>query len=273
MSSTVSLFSQSIGRKLVMGITGLFLVSFLFVHMSGNLLLFKGDGGVAFNEYTKFMTTNPVVGVLEWVLFGGFIVHIIYAAVLTRQNRIARPTGYKAPGGKAKSSSWFSRNMGLSGSIVLIFLIVHLVMFWGFYHFGQGENVSVDQAYKEVWKVTQVEAVQNSLGETVVEPGSYLDREGLELLKEKGVTEVKGISMTEVVKNSFSLWYVVLLYVVAMGLLSMHLNHGFQSAFRTLGLAHRKYTPFVMKAGTAIAIVVPLVFAVMPIYYFIMSLS
>jgi len=268
------MFSFSVGKKLVMGLSGLFLVSFLFVHMSGNLLLFNTDSGVAFNTYTRFMTTNPIIRVLEWVLFAGFIFHIIYAALITRQNRKARPVAYAYAGGKGESSSWFSRNMGLTGSVILAFLVIHLVMFYGKYKFGDSTaQISIEQAYAEAWKVKQ----DIALGEdpTFVKSGSYVDLEEYILLKEAGrlSEQVPGISMTEVVKASFSEWYIVLFYVLSMVLIAFHLNHGFQSSFRTLGLMHKKYTPFITKAGTAIAIVLPLIFAAMPVVFYIRSLS
>ncbi|WNJ18013.1 succinate dehydrogenase cytochrome b subunit [Pontibacter sp. G13] len=277
--SSGSIFSYSVGKKLIMGLTGLFLVSFLLVHVSGNLLLFRADGGVAFNEYTKFMTTNPMIKTLEWVLFGGFIVHIIYAAVLTASNRKARPEGYAYKKGASKSSSWLSRNMGLSGTVILVFLVVHLVMFWGYYHFGAGEETTLRDAYTQVWKVTELTvdgesmtAYKNEVDQVVWKKGGYITEYVYKQLKEKTVT-VKGISMTEVVKYSFSQVWIVLLYVIAMVLLALHLNHGFQSAFRSLGLVHKKYTPAVIMLGKLVGIIIPIIFALMPIWYFIQSLS
>lgn len=221
MATLATAFSRSVGRKMVMGLSGLFLVSFLFVHMSGNLLLFSSDGGVAFNQYTRFMTTNTVIRILEWVLFAGFIFHIVYAAIVTRQNRAARPERY-AYKGKDASSSWFSRNMGLSGTIVLAFLIIHLVMFWGRYKFGDAtQTVTVTQAYEEAWKVK--EDVRNASGDLLLHSGSYVDYETLEMLREKGAGEaqVAAISMTEVVKKSFGNPLIVIFYVIAMVLLAM----------------------------------------------------
>ncbi|MEM8898722.1 MAG: succinate dehydrogenase cytochrome b subunit, partial [Bacteroidota bacterium] len=251
--------------------TGLFLVSFLFVHMSGNLLLFKADAGLAFNQYTKFMTTNPVIKTLEWVLFAGFIFHIIYAAILSRQNTKARPVKYAYSGNQNASSSWFSRNMGWTGTIILLFLVIHLIMFWGYYKFGDGETVALERAYLESWKVTEVTAVQDDFGEVAVGQGDYLTRETYQLLKGAGVNELKGMSMYEVTKFSFGKWYISLFYVVAMVLLGMHLNHGFQSAFRTIGLVHKKYTPLIKIAGMFISIVVPIIFASMPVYLFLLN--
>ncbi len=119
----------SILKKVIMAITGLFLISFLVVHLSGNLLLFKADGGKAFNEYAHFMSTNPLIRVMEIVLFAGFLFHIIDGIVLTIQNRRARPVGY-AVQKSSPGSNWVARNMGLTGSIILIFLIVHLESFF-----------------------------------------------------------------------------------------------------------------------------------------------
>ena len=271
MSKKNTLLKSSVGKKLVMALSGLFLVSFLLVHMSGNLLLFKNDGGTAFNEYTKFMTTNPLIKVAEWILFGGFLAHIVYAAILSRKNNQARPVKYAYKKGQSGSSSWVSRNMGWTGSIFFVYLIVHLVMFWGFYKFGDGiEGVSIEQAYTQSWKIKEkIGPYTNPFNQQVsIEKGSYLDKDSYQLLKENNVTTVKALSMTEVVKTSFKQWYIVLFYVIAMFLLALHLRHGFQSAFRSLGLVHKKYTPAIQLVGTLIAVVVPTIFALMPVWYF-----
>jgi succinate dehydrogenase / fumarate reductase cytochrome b subunit len=262
MSTIATVFSQSIGKKLVMGLSGLFLVSFLLVHLSGNLQLFMSDGGLAFNVYTKFMTTNPIIKVMEWVLFAGFIFHIVYAIILTRSNSSARPQKYAYKQPKA-GASWFSRNMTISGLIIFVFFAVHLTMFWGKYHFGGGEEVTVKDAYEQVWKVTDA----GSLSSVITE--QYIDKDTYDALSDVDkMSTVKGLSMFKVTMDSFKQWWIVLLYVVAMILLGMHLQHGFQSAFRTLGLVHDKYMPLLTKLGTVIAIVFPLVFAAMPLYLF-----
>lgn len=119
----------SILKKVIMSLTGLFLISFLIVHLSGNLLLFKDDGGEAFNAYAKFMSTNPIIGIMEYALAAGFLFHIIDGIVLTLQNRKARPVRY-AVQKPSPASSLAARNMGISGSIILIFLIIHLKNFF-----------------------------------------------------------------------------------------------------------------------------------------------
>ena len=129
-----SLLATSIGRKIVMGITGLLLCTFLVAHLSGNLLLLKplfdpNDGGKAFNEYAEFMSKSPLIRIPEIIMFLGFIIHIGLAAKLTSQNRMARPQNYvfKVNDGK---TSIFSKYMGVTGSIILIFLLIHLYSFF-----------------------------------------------------------------------------------------------------------------------------------------------
>lgn len=220
--------TSSLGRKLSMSLTGLFLVSFLIVHLSGNFLLFKQDGGDAFNLYSNFMSTNGLIRVLEIGLLLGFGIHIYTALLLTRMNAAARPIAY-AMQKNNKKVSWFSRNMGLSGSIVLFFLIVHLLNFWFPYHY-------------------------NDMQHTVIEGKSYKDMYWL---------------VTTVFQNEW--WYSVL-YLIALVLLGFHLQHGFASAFQTLGLEHVKYTPIIQLAGNLISILIPIGFATMPLYFWLSPL-
>ena len=112
-----------------MGTTGLFLCLFLVVHLAGNLTLFKNDGGAAFNEYSKFMSTSGLIRAAEVILFLGFLFHIIDGIVLTLKNRSARPTRYFVNSPSA-NSNWSSRNMGITGSLVFVFLVVHLNTFF-----------------------------------------------------------------------------------------------------------------------------------------------
>lgn len=125
----VPLLASSIGKKLVMAITGLGLTLFLFGHLAGNLLLLKQDGGLAFNEYAAFMKASPIIWVSEVIIFSAFIVHIIWAIRLMIANRKARPVGYKRNQGSA-NSTFYSRFMAVSGTILLLFLILHL---WSFF--------------------------------------------------------------------------------------------------------------------------------------------
>ena len=201
-----------------MGVTGLFLVSFLVIHCFLNSLIFFNDGGLTFNEGAHFMGHNWLIRTMEIVLFLGIILHIIQALVLTIQNRKARPLGYAKFHGAA-NSTWYSRSMGLLGTLILIFLIVHLAHFW-------------------------VKSRITGL------PGT--DANGHE-------------DLYGVMQATFTYSWVVILYCFAMISLAYHLLHGFQSAFQSLGLNHRKYTPFIKKFGVAFSIIIPIIFAAMPL--------
>ena len=263
MSKATAFFAYSVGKKAVMALTGLFLVSFLVIHMSGNLQLFT-QNPVAFNEYTRFMTHSPFIKLSEFILVAGFLLHIFMAVRLTRLNADARPEKYHYKK-EGESSSWMSRNMGLTGSIILIFLGVHLYMFYGMYHYGTGESVDASVAYKDVWKLTQPVTVTLKNVHVTLAEGDFLTEAAADALQGQKVT---GVSMYKVAAEAFKQWWIVLFYLGSMVLMALHLRHGFQSAFRTLGLVHKKYTPLIDFAGIALCIVVPLIFALMPVYHF-----
>jgi succinate dehydrogenase / fumarate reductase cytochrome b subunit len=146
-------FYTSVGRKLVMALTGIFLVLFLVEHLYGNLLLYKIDEGHAFNDYGDMLAGNIIIRTIEYVLFAGFIIHIIDALYLTLANRKARPVGY-AVNHQAQNSSWFSRNMGLTGTIILVFLVIHMRTFFFPHRFGYAENSmawDVANAFQSNW--------------------------------------------------------------------------------------------------------------------------
>jgi len=224
MGTNAGLFSSSLGKKYLMAITGLFLCSFLVIHFLGNITLYTDP--VQFNEYTRFMSSNPIIRVMEIVLVAGFLTHIIDAVMLTMANKKAQPVKYAMD---KKQSSWYSRNMGLTGSVILAFLVLHLQSFWYGYKFGS--------------------------------PAYATDSAGL---------PIKDM-YTMVVEAFGEFWYSGL-YVVAVSLLGIHLNHGFQSAFQSVGLRHKKYTPTIKMLGTAFSILITLGFISFPIYFFIIQL-
>lgn len=122
-----SIFSVSTGKKLIMSISGLFLIVFLLVHLGINLLLFVGAD--AYNAGAHFMATNPVIKIMEPLLALGFIVHILYATILTLQNQKARPENYSTVN-QSESSTWPSRNMYILGGLILTFLVIHIINFY-----------------------------------------------------------------------------------------------------------------------------------------------
>jgi succinate dehydrogenase / fumarate reductase cytochrome b subunit len=220
----LDLFTSSLGRKLMMALTGLFLITFITVHLIGNLQLLKGDDGKSFNLYAEFMTTNPLIKTVSYVNYTCILVHVIWALMLTVRNRAARgPEHYAVSSGK--SSKWTSRNMGILGTIILIFIVIHLRQFWAQMHWGGIPTVLYDgKEVKDLYNVVAI-AYQN-------------------------------------------LWYVAL-YVFCMGVLAFHLWHGFASAFQTLGLNHAKYNPVIHFVGKAFSIIVPALFAWIPIKMFL----
>lgn len=206
-----------------MSLTGLFLILFLVVHLIGNLQLLKSDEGESFNVYAQFMTSNPLIIIVSYVNYAIILLHVIWSIILTRRNRIARGgEGYAL---NRNSSHWTSRNMGILGTFIFIFLVIHLRSFWYEMHWGGIPTATYDgQAYKNLYAVVD---------------HAYAD-----------------------------LWFVAL-YVVSMALLGFHLFHGFGSAFQTLGWNHVKYNSLIRVAGVVFAIVVPALFALIPVYMYL----
>lgn len=122
-------FTTSIGKKLVMGFTGLFLISFLIIHAYINAMIFMNDGGEAFNAAADFMGTTIIIRIMEIGLFAGFFLHIIQGYMLAQKNLSTRSTRYAVKPGN-KTSAWYSRSMGLLGTLILLFLILHISHFW-----------------------------------------------------------------------------------------------------------------------------------------------
>ncbi len=142
MGMLATLYRSSVGKKIVMGLTGLFLCSFLVIHVSGNLLLFANDNGASFDAFAEFMATNVLIRTLEIVLFAGFIGHILTGFIVWFRNRSARPQKYAA-NAAGDNSTWVSRAMFLTGSIIFFFLVIHVRTFWFVSRFQHEENPSM----------------------------------------------------------------------------------------------------------------------------------
>lgn len=217
-----TIFGSSIGRKLLMSLSGLFLVIFLIVHLSINLLLLVPDGGQMFNVAANFMAMPLIKFGLQPVLFGGFIVHIIYAAILTLQNNKARGSAKYASGNNTKDVMWASKNMFILGLTVSAFLVVHLIDYWIPLQFTHGAtSVTID---------------------------------GVEMHNAYAL-----------VNGTFSeLWRVVVYLIGFLGL-TIHLTHGFWSAFQTLGLSNNIWRKRWTVIGIAFAWIVGLGFSTIAI--------
>ncbi len=212
-------FTSSVGKKLIMGFTGIFLILFLIIHVGLNACIWAGDGGEMFTKGAHFMGSNWVPRLLEIGLFAGLLLHIIQGLVLTASNRSKRSVGYAVTYGN-EGSKWYSRSMGLLGTLILLFLILHMYHFWLPNRANQGF-----------------------------------------LLGEE-------INLYEKMKLEFSVLWVVIVYVLGCLSLGYHLAHGFQSAFRTIGVSNKRYNAMLTNMGLAFSIIISLAFAMMPVSFY-----
>lgn len=257
------MFSSSIGQKLIVALTGLFLCTFLIVHAIGNLALFKSDNGMSFNLYTVFMTTNPLIKTVSYLLYASIIFHALKGIHLVYKNRQARPVQYGMVNGKA-NSHWTSRSMGVLGTIILVFIVVHMSDFWAEYKFGH---------------IPYVQYTENMItGE--VSGMSYVDEAGNPKSIDKKMQEfVVGDNKITIVKDlyaevaeEFKNPLLVGIYVFAMFAIAFHLFHGFKSGFQTIGLNHPRYNKAIAFLGTWVfAIILPALFAAMPLFFLLVK--
>lgn len=208
------------------GLSGFFLVLFLLGHLLGNLQLFipGEDGQKQFNEYALFMTTNPAVKILSVLTYSSIILHTVLTLFLVFQSSNARDVKYLQSSGNA-NSTWGSKNMAVLGTLILIFILIHMKSFWYEMHFG------------------------------VI---------GLDPWGNKDLHTVTVTAFNE-------LWY-VLFYVLSMVVLAIHLKHGVESVFQTLGIKTRRYVSLIHKAAYGFALIVPAAFASIPIYLYVTQL-
>lgn len=197
-----------------MALTGLFLITFLIVHLIGNLQLLHDDGGKAFNIYARFMTSNPLIKTVSYLLYASILVHVIWAILLTILNRRARGGSYAITN---KSSAWTSRNMGVLGTIILVFLVIHLRQFWAEMHWGgiptvnyDGEEVKdlytvVALAFSEVWYVVLYVVCMAALAFHLWHGfSSAFQTLGLNHLKYNGVIDFVGRTIAIVIPAAFA---------------------------------------------------------------------
>ena len=278
MSKSV-LFKSSIGKKVFMALTGLFLCTFLVGHLLGNLqLILKTgeEGRRAFNEYAYFMGHNPFITLLSYVTYAAVLIHVVDGILLTIQNRKARPVryAYSKPGANSSSAS---RSMAILGTLILVFLATHMANFWWKMKVKQEvplhtyalemKNQMMGAANTELY-YTHVPGVQPIPKDpnNIIEKGTDLYIKGTNVKVAEGYRDLHTLVMDffSKSKNEGAL-FAVLFYVISMVVLAYHLLHGFQSAFQSLGINHPKYTPLIKKIGMAFAIIVPLLFAIIPI--------
>ena len=227
-------FTSSVGKKLVMGFTGIFLVLFLIVHVGLNACIWAAaydpaDQGQMFNKVAHFMGSNVLPRILEIGLFAGFFLHIFQGYLLTLENRKKRSIGYDVA--YADGSKWYSRSMAILGTLLLMFLVMHIYHFWTPSRLG---------------------------GMGTVQP-----------LEEVYYNGIKHHNLYAEMRDVFvGNTLIVALYVLACGSLAYHLLHGFQSAFKTIGIHNKKINGLIHSVGVGFSIIVPLLFALMPLSFY-----
>jgi succinate dehydrogenase / fumarate reductase, cytochrome b subunit len=218
-------FTSSVGKKIIMALSGLFLICFLLVHAGLNACIWANDNGAMFNAGAHFMGNNIIPRILEIGLFLFFLLHIIQGIVLELQNRSKRgEKGYAVSLGN-RGSKWYSRSMAILGILIFLFLFIHLSDFW------------IPNRNNQGW-----------------------------LLGEE-------INLYEKMKLVFENPLVVAIYILGVLALFYHLIHGFQSAFRTLGLTNNKYIKLMQCLGIIYAVVICLTFIMMPLSFYFGWLS
>lgn len=197
-------------------------------------MIFFNDGGETFNHWGHFMGSNLIVRTMEIGLFVFLLLHIVQGLVLWSQNNKARPIKY-AVNNASSNSKWYSRSMGLLGTLILIFLVMHLYHFWTPSRFG---------------------------GMIGIKP---LDEVNLDVYNNETVHNLYA-EMKLVFENNL---LIVIVYILGVTSLCWHLLHGFQSAFQTLGVNHKRYTPIIKGAGVVYSLVICIMFALMPIAFYL----
>ncbi len=227
-----SLFCSSIGKKMLMGLSGIFLMLFLVIHLLLNSFLLIPDGGEMFNAGAHFMATNPIIAVIEPILAIGFLVHIIYGALLTLQNRNARGSARYASGNKTTGVTWASKNMFILGSVILAFLVLHIAHFW------------------VKMKLT---------GDPLLDPIT-ISIAGVPTLVENAYA---------LVNETFKYLWIVVVYIVAGIGLALHLSHGFWSSLHSIGFNNDIWRKRLTIVGNIYAWVVGLGFASIALFQYL----
>ena len=299
MSNSV-LFKSSIAKKYFMALTGLFLCTFLIGHLLGNLqLIFNTgeEGRRAFNEYAYFMGHNLFIQVLSYTTYLALIIHAVDGIMLTIQNKKARPVNYAYSNPKANSGT-ASRNMAILGTLILVFIATHMANFWWkakitkeipmhslvkTVDYPVGQNPATGEMVSKPIEVTYYLQTNGTYQQFKVKDPSTGQEQKLMELKNKhefyditsgvkmgeGYKDLHSVVMTFFSKENSSALFGVIFYVISMLVLGYHLWHGFASAFQSLGLNHPLYTPIIKKIGMAFSIIVPFLFAIIPVIIYI----
>ena len=215
------LMTSTVGRKYAMALSAIFLLIFLVMHLAVNMLSVFGE--TAYNNASYFMGYNPLIQFLmQPILVFAVFFHFIMGFILEYRNNKARPVKYSVYNGSA-NSTWMSRNMLITGAVILAFLGLHMYDFW--VH---------EMNYKYVESLP-------------VEQNRFWDD----------------------LHAKFADPFRVGAYIVSFVLLGLHLAHGFQSSFQSLGARHPKYMPMIKAFGNWYSILIPAGFIFIAVYHFV----
>lgn len=240
MCSLCSFFKSTIGRKILMALSGLVLVLFVLGHMLGNLQIFLGAEVINAYAY-KLHHVLPSSGLwaIRLFLLGTVAVHIWTAISLTLDNRKARPQGYEHD--KPIQASYGARTMRMSGVILLFFILFHIA------HYTARVVPSMEYGEEGVLSETMVPLVKH--GEVVMKEGE----------------PIMTFNVNDMMVQGFDVWWVSVFYIIATGLLCLHLSHGFSSMFQSVGLRNTLWRKRIDQAALVYGWVVFLGFAVIPV--------
>ena len=210
-------------NKYLAALSGLFLILFLTGHLLGNLQLLipvKSGAQEQFNKYAEFMSTNPVVKILSIITYLSIILHVLVTIYLTIDSKLKRKVGYKKV--KSDTNSFGSRYMGVLGTIILAFVIIHLSNFW--YKAKFTDSIPLIDGRQDIYSM-------------VVDKFQSIEH--------------------------------VLIYLFAMMAIFFHTLHGFQSSFQTIGISTSKTRKYIKLAGILYSLLIPILFAIIPIYIYL----
>ena len=225
----MGLLKSSIGRKFAMALSAFFLMFFLLQHFAINITSIFPDNGATFNKLSHFMGTNGLVQyVMQPILIFGVVFHFVMGFILELKNNSARKVSYAKNNGGA-NSTWMSRNMIWSGLAILAFVVLHFIDFW----------------FPEL----NTKFIKGDMS-GLIDP-SVAD---------------SGLRYFEELQHKFVNPARVAAYVVAFAFLAMHLLHGFNSAFQSVG-ANNKYTKGLKTFSKVYAIGIPVGFIIIALFH------
>lgn len=236
MRSLCDFLKSTIGRKILMALTGIVLVLFVLGHMLGNLQVFLGPEAInAYAYKLHHVMPTALLWAIRIFLMVCIAIHLWAAITLTLDNRRARPEGYSV--NKVVQATYAAKTMRMSGIILLAFIIFHIAHYTA--------RVIPGKEYdKQIADVVLVED-----GKPVIKNGQ----------------PVMTFDVYSMMIEGFQVWWVSAFYILATGLLCLHLAHGFSSMFQTLGIRNRNWRGFLDRSAFAYGLIVFLGFAVIPV--------